>query len=182
MLNTKLGFFYVHRYHFLDVKNMVALYEICRYLLYAIIAFGCLSHIIFAQRWIRWFVWRQREMAAVLASVRVQENLPKNAKLSTICYKQIPRCRLHRRQLFIRSWIVRNPCPHMLTRVELLTNKFCSSAMPLLLSWHWFAYANLPCYMLPWHGSLGLSIFAWKEVSDDEVPRSDLEACPLRGR
>ena len=50
MLNTKLGYFYVHRYHFRDVTQMVALYEICRYLLYAIKAFGCLSHIIFAHR------------------------------------------------------------------------------------------------------------------------------------
>ena len=50
MLNTKLGFFYVHRYHIADISKMVALYEICRYLLYAINAFGCLSQHFIARK------------------------------------------------------------------------------------------------------------------------------------
>ena len=82
MLNTKLGYFYVHRSTISWVFTKWYLIRNLQMLLYAINAFGCLSRILFAQRVNTMMIWRSREMAAVLASIRVQENLPKIAKSS----------------------------------------------------------------------------------------------------
>ena len=90
MLNTKLGFFYVHRYHFLDVKNMVALYEICRYLLYAIIAFGCLSHIIFAHRMLQTnSVMHSASSSALHSELNSQKSVPSHANEGRVTNQQV---------------------------------------------------------------------------------------------
>ena len=153
-------------------------------MLYAIKAFGCLSQHFITRKGCIVVSLATREMAAVLASIRVQENLPKNAKLSTICYKQIPWCNQHQHQPSQYGSIVKTHCSHRFLRTRYPTVRYCSLAMLPLPSRHWCACRACPffrlCSVLP--GSHGRCTFVRKEACDDEVPRSDHEACPLRGR
>jgi hypothetical protein len=81
MLNTKLGLFYVHQ--FAPDINVISkfIYEIVE--VYLLNEYGCLSHIVimlFGGLYCDSLA--TRELAAVLASKWMQENLPLTAKLS----------------------------------------------------------------------------------------------------